>query len=168
MSKSKRPSPTADDIRNFFAWSDLLDREVLKPLEHIKSSWQMDWDTESKRYVPEEDSFAADLNLMIEDIAITAPSERYHDNEDILAEYVIEHLKWPIRKERGRWVGEDYPAILEQGAFDDIDQAELLTAATGRIYAAFEFGQKHYDEMEESHRRMLAAILSIILYHRAD
>jgi hypothetical protein len=105
---------------------------------------------------------------MIEDIAITASSKRYHDNEDILAEYVIKHLKWQIRKERGRWVGEDYDVILEQGAFNDLDQAELLTAATGRIYAAFEFGQKHYDEMERSHRRMLAAILSIILYHRAE
>lgn len=99
---------------------------------------------------------------------ITAPPGRYHDNEDILADYVIDRLKWPIRKLGGRWVGADYDSILEQGGFGDLDQAELLTATTGRIYAAFEFGQNHYDQMEESHRRMLAAILSIILYRRSS
>ena len=101
------------------------------------------------------------------DIAVTAPPVRYHDNEDRLAQYVIDRLGWPIYKENGRWVGADYHVILEQGGFDDIDQAELLTAATGRIYAAIKHGQSHYDDMEQGHQGMLSAVLTIILYHRA-
>ena len=158
--------PSIEDVRNFFAWSDLLDYDVLRPLDHIKPLWEATWDHEAQRYEPEYNSYAQDLNVMIEDIAITQPPSKYHDNEDRLAHYVIEHLKWKIRKERGRWVGMDYESILEQGGFHDLDQAELLTAATGRVYAAIKFGQTHYDDMEESHRKMLASILSIILYHR--
>lgn len=159
-------APSTDELRDFFAWSDLLDVEVLKPLDHIKSSWDVTWNAEASRYIPEEDSFADELNRLVEDLAITAPPKRYHDNEDVLAEYVIAKLKWPIRKEKARWVGVDYESILEQGGFNDVDQGDLLTAATGRIYAAFKFGQTHYDDMESSHRRMLGAVLSIILYHR--
>ena len=159
-------TPSVEDIRNFFAWCDQLDVEVLKPLDHIKSNWDVTWDSSKRQYEPEDNSFAEQLNQLIEDVATTAPPSRYHDNEDILAEYVIKRLKWQIRKERGRWERIDYESILEQGGFDDVNQAELLTAATGRIYAAFKFGQTHYDEMESWHRRMLGAILTIILYHR--
>jgi hypothetical protein len=105
---------------------------------------------------------------MIVDLSGARPPARYHDNEDRLAEYARDKLKWPIRKERGRWVGHDYDFILEQSGFDDIDQTELLHAAAGRIRAALDRGQMHFDDMEESHRRMLGAILTIILYHRGN
>ena len=57
----------------------------------------------------------------------------HHENEDCLAEYVIDNLNWKIKKVNGRWVGEDYAVILEQGGFNDIDQKNLILAAAGRI-----------------------------------
>ena len=95
-----------------------------------------------------------------------SPPARYHDNENRLAEYVRKNLKWPIRKEGKRWVGADYSSIIEQGGFDDFDQQDLVLAAAGRIRAAIDHGQQHFDDMEESHRRILGAVISIILYHR--
>ncbi|HLO76751.1 MAG TPA: hypothetical protein VK196_09895 [Magnetospirillum sp.] len=159
--------PSPDEIRNFFAWSDFLDHEVLRPLSHIRGNWEATWDGDDRCYIPEEDSFAEDLNALILDISITAPPLRYHDNEDILANFVINRLGWPIRKENGRWVGADYEAILEQGGLNDVAQDELLAAVAGRVHAAFRYGQTHFDEMELSHQRMVSAIMAIILYHRS-
>lgn len=159
----------ADDVRAFFASSDgVLDRLVLRPLSHITQNWELSWDHEAQAYAPEEDSFAAILNQLISDLANCRPPERYHDNEDRLAEYLREHLGWNIRKEHGRWVGEDYDVILEQGAWHDLDQANLIQAAAGRIHAAMDRRQMHFDDMERSHRRMLAAVLTIIVYHRGS
>ena len=124
------------------------------------------WDTDTETYYEEQGSYAAVLNSLISELQTVLPPERYHDNEDRLAEYVIKNLKWPIRKEGDRWVGPDYKSIIEQGGFDDLDQLDLVSAAAGRIRAAIDRGQKHFDDMEESHRRMLGAVLSIILYHR--
>lgn len=160
--------PTSDDLRQFFAHSDLLDHAVLRPLDHIAANWEVTWDHQAQRYEPEENSFSEQLNALIEEIAQATPPHQYHDNEDRLAQFVIKSLKWPIRKEGRRWVGVDYDSILEQGGFDDIDQKDLVVAATGRTVAALMHGQRHFDEMENSHRRMLGAVMSIILYHRAD
>jgi hypothetical protein len=161
-------SPTGDDIRGFFAWSDWLDHDVLRPLDHLKVNWEISWDDAAQHYKPEEDSFAEDVNTLIDDLAAAAPPKRYHDNEDALANYVIKTLRWPIRKEGNRWVGADYSSILEQGGSEDIDQNNLLAAAAGRVHAAIKLGQVHFDEMEDSHQKMLSAVLSIILYHRLD
>jgi hypothetical protein len=141
---------------------------VLRPLSHITLNWELTWDHATQQYEPEADSFASILNKTITDLAVIDPPERYHDHEDRLAEYVIANLGWPIRKERGRWVGADYHSILEQGGFEDIDQIELLRAAAGRVHAALERQQMHFDDMEESHQRMLGAVLTIILYHRGN
>lgn len=156
-----------DAVRRFFAWSDSLDHLVLRPLSHIRSAWEITWDHQAGQYEPEPDSFAGDLNLLIEELATTRPPARYHDNEDRLAQYVVDRLHWPIFKQGNRWMGADYATILEQGGFDDIDQEELLLAAAGRVHAALKHKQTHLDEMEESHRDMLAAVLTIILYQRS-
>lgn len=161
-----KPPLDPDAIRDFFAWSDRLDYDVLRPLSHIRANWELWWDAASQRYDTEDDSYAADLNSLIDELARTPPPARYHDNEDGLAEYVTAKLKWPISKVKGRWVGADYASILEQGGFGDIDQQGLLAAAAGRIHAAIRYGQRHFDEMERSHRHMLAAVLTIIFYHR--
>lgn len=162
-------SRMAAQVRAFFGDSDgLLDHIVARPLSHIALNWEMTWDQVAQQYEPEEDSFASLLNQTIADLALISPPIKYHDNEDRLAQYVIEHLKWPIRKEKGRWVGADYESILEQGGFHDIDQSELVQAAAGRVRAALIRGQPHFDDMEESHQKMLGAVLTIILYHRAD
>ena len=74
-------------------------------------------------------------------------------------------LKWPIQKKGSRWMGADYASILEQGAFDDLDQKNLIAAAAGRVHTALDYGQKHVDDMEDGHLHMLAALLSVIIYH---
>jgi hypothetical protein len=108
------------------------------------------------------------LNDLLAELENVRPPTRYHDNEDCLARFVIEHLKWPIKKVGNRWVGADYDSILEQGAFHDVGEANLLFAAAGRIQVARSLSQNHFDEMEDSHRRMLGAVLAIILYHRTN
>lgn len=156
---------SADSVREFFQWSDTLDYLVLRPLSHIRSNWETRWDSDKRKYRPEEDSFAEELNELIERIASTNPPLRYHDNEDRLAEFV-QSKGWRIKKAGNRWVGTDYASILEQGAFDDHDIPNLLLAARGRVHAAVVRGQTHFDEMEESHQKMLAAVLAIAIYHR--
>jgi hypothetical protein len=155
-----------DDIRGFFAWSEWLDYMVLRPLSHIASNWETRWDHDEKRYRPEAFSFANNLNVVIELVAACPRPLKYHEHEDLLAEQVVIQLKWPIQKKGGRWIGADYPSILEQGAFNDLDQQSLITAAAGRVHTALDHGQKHFDDMEDGHLHILAALISIIIYHR--
>lgn len=161
-------NPDRETVREFFAWSDLLDREVLKPLAHIKGGWELWWCRETRRYEHEEDSFAKQLSILIDDIADTAISPRYHDNEDVVANFLASKPGSKISKVNGKWTGAPYGWILEQGGFDDIDQGELLTSAIGRVAVAIELGQMTYDEMEDGHRLMLGDLLTIILYHRCN
>lgn len=144
----------------------MLDYLVLRPLSHITLNWETRWNHIAHCFKPEPESFAGDLNAVIELIAASLPPARYHDHEDRLAERVIQNLGWPIQKKGTHWVGADYGAILEQGAFRDLDQRDLLSAAAGRVHAAFAHGQIHFDEMEDGHRNMLAALLTITIYHR--
>jgi len=157
--------PREEAVREFFRWSDCLDYYVLRPLSHIRPNWEVWWDHERQKYVPASDSFAADLNEVIEQIAKANPPEKYHDHEDRLAEFVRDRLRWKIRKEKGRWIGADYASILEQGGFDDEELRDSFLAASGRVHAAIIRGQRHFDYMEESHQKMLAAVLANIIYH---
>ncbi|MCK5493731.1 MAG: hypothetical protein KAJ14_11535 [Candidatus Omnitrophica bacterium] len=154
------------DTKTFFNNCIILDHLVLRQLCHIKGNWELTWDGEKEEYESEENSYADLLNKLIEEMGNVNPPAKYHDNEDCLAEYVKERLNWNIKKINGCWVGLDYFSILEQGAFDDIDQDHLILAAVGRIKAAIKHKQLHFDEMEQSHQRMLADVLAIILYHR--
>ncbi len=157
---------SADSVRAFFASSSWLDQLVLRPLSHIAPNWEVRWDEGLKRYRPEVGSFAEDLNRVAELVATCQRPLKYHEQEDILAENVVRELKWPVQKKNGRWQGEEYAAVLEQGAFDDLDQRNLIAAAVGRVHAALDVGQKHFDDMEDGHFYMLATLLSIIIYHR--
>lgn len=158
----------ADDVRAFFAWSDLLDHAVLRPLAHVRSNWEITWDQSTQKYLPEQDSFAQGLNLLIDEIATTMPPQRYHDQEDIVAELAKERLHWPIRKKGSRWIGGHYETILEQGSCGDADQMELVLAASGRVRAAIRRGQLHFDSMEISHRAILGGVMAIVIFHRSD
>jgi hypothetical protein len=152
--------------KEFFSNSDLLDYMVLRPLSHINMSWELTWNRFENEYVRGPGTFASLLNDLITEIAFTIPPSKYHNNEDCLAEYVKESLKWNIKKENGKWLGSSYGAILEQGGFKDLNEQNLVQAATGRIKAAIARGQKHFDDMEESHKKMLADVMTIIIYHR--
>ncbi|MFT4510815.1 hypothetical protein [Caballeronia sp. 15711] len=133
-------SHSPEKIRDFFARSDSLDRMSLRPLSHIAPNWETQWDFEKRRYRPEPDSFADDLNFVIELLAVCRRPHKYHNLEDALAKQVIRDLKWPIQKKGGRWVGADYRFILEQGAFRDLRQKDLTTAAAGRVHTALDHG----------------------------
>lgn len=154
------------DIKGFFDNSGLLDYLVLRPLSHIRENWELMQDNVNEEYEREDDSFASNLNELILELSKTTSPAKYHVNEDKLAEYVKKHLNWSINKVSNRWKGEDYEMILEQGGFHDINETELVQAATGRIQTALDLGQLHFDEMEDSHRKILAGVLCIILYHR--
>ena len=41
-------------IRSFFAWSDRLDHDVLRPLSHVRANWELWWDATSQRYETED------------------------------------------------------------------------------------------------------------------
>jgi hypothetical protein len=155
-------------MEDFFFKSSFLDMFVLKPLSHIRGNWDLSWDDKTKRYIVEEDSFGFEINNLITELEKTKPPKNYHENEDLLAEYVAERFNWGIQKIKNRWTNAEYKIILEQGGFGDIDEKNLVLGASGRIHTAMKFGQDNFDEMEEGHMIMLANILSIILYHRMN
>lgn len=152
---------------NFFAKSDCLDFMVLKPLAHIRPNWELTWDDEKDCYLVEEDSYAEDFNRLIEELENVDKVSLYHENEDSLAEYVINNLHWPITKVGNRWIGCDYASIISQGGFGDFDEQNLLKAAAGRIYAAKAYCQETFDDMERGHKEVLATVITAILYHRS-
>lgn len=153
-------------IKQFFSYSDSLDYLSLRQLSHLSLNWELSWYAENEKYVCEVNSFAGLLNNFFDEMARTIPPVKYHDNEDVLVNYLIKKSKWPIRKEGYRWVGDNYESILEQGGFDDLDEYNLVQAATGREIAAINLGQKRFDDMEEGHQKILAGVIAIILYHR--
>ena len=138
---------TRSRMKDFLARSDLVDHEVLRPLSHIRANWETWWNGGDDIFVGDENELIDLLNQLMLALDTVSPPARYHDNEDRLAEFVINTLRWPIRKQGARWTGADYQQILEQGGFDDLDQSELVQAAAGRIQAAIDRGQTHFDEM---------------------
>ena len=152
----------------FFKMSDCLDYLVLRPLSHINLNWELSWNYENNKYLIEEGSFAKQLNELIEEIESIKPTIKYHNNEDFLAEYVKTKFNWPVYKIGNKWICDDYAFLLEQGGFGDFDEKNLVNAASGRIHAAKKNKQNHFDDMEEGHRKILASVLAIILYHRSD
>lgn len=156
------------DAVSFFGWSCLLDYMVNRELSHIRGNWEMTWDHSENKYEPEEESYAEALNELFVELSSVDPPSRYHDQEDRLAEYLRDHSKWKIRKVKNRWIGAPYKIILEQGGFSDVDQEQLILAAAGRIKAALNRGQNHFDDMEESHRYILSIVIVVILYLRSD
>ena len=154
-------------IENFFFKSELLDYLVLRPLSHIKGNWDLTYDGKEHFFIPEDDSFAEEINQLLIDLNNSTPPSSYHDNEDCLAEYVKANLNWDIKKNGSQWEGAEYKSILEQGGFSDNEQQNLLNAAAGRIKVAIDYKQLHFDDMERGHQNILADVLSIILYHRS-
>ena len=161
-------------IKEFFAPSNFMEHEVLRPLSHIRANWELQIDYETGCYLEEEGSFASLFNTLVDELTTSQPPPRYHDNEDRLGEYVQKHLNWKIRKFGNSWVNQDgsrlnpsdYLALLEQGGFNNQGIQNLILAASGRVEAAIRQGQMHFDDMERSHQVILAGVLAAILYHR--
>jgi hypothetical protein len=153
-------------MRSFFRKSYYLDTDVLRPLSHIAGNWELTWDSDSEKYREEEESYSALLNALVIELSAVASPKCYHENEDRLAEYVRDKLNWPIFKRGKWWIGGDYISIIQQGGFGDRNEMQMILAASGRVKAAQDRGQLHYDDMEESHRKILSIVLAAILYHR--
>jgi len=168
------PVQFMNKIRRFFEASDFITHEVLRPLSHIRGNWDLIVDQATGRYMDEEGSFAWLFNHLIDELEQAHPPARYHDSEDRLGEEVRRRLNWDIAKCNGKWINRDvrrlhpsdYLAMLEQGAFRTGGIGELVQAAAGRIHAAIDRGQLHFDDMEWSHQVILAGVLAAILYHR--
>ena len=47
-----------------------------------------------------------------------------------------------------------------------IDLIDDIQAVSGCIKAPINHGQRHFDDIEQSHQKILADVLTIILYHR--
>ena len=165
---------TSTPIREFFAASDFMEREVLRPLDHIRPHWELLIDSDTGRYKDEEDSFAWLFNNLVDDLDAATPPLRYHNSEDSLAEYAKNNLNWAINKKNGIWVNSeskrlsprDYIHLLSQGGFKGDGDSDLIDAAAGRIKGAIDRGQLHFDDVEQSHQAVLGGVLIVILYHR--
>jgi hypothetical protein len=166
MKSKSKTEQLQDKIKEFFKWSGLLDEEITKRLQHIKSNWELQWDFEEEQYIEEENSFSPELNKLFIEFSKYKPVKNYHLQEDKIVEFLNEKRNTKIKKEGKRWIVVDYGQTLEQGAFSDIEQYNLKQAAIGRIYAAIKRNQNNYDDMEESHRFILSEILLSILYHQ--
>lgn len=158
---------TEEELITFVKQNELFDYMVTRPLDHILPNWELIWDDKTNRFMVEEDSFAGKVNEMLNELLHAQTPDNYHDNEDLLAEYVQSHLNWDIAKVHGRWISCDYQEILNQGSFGDENQKNLLAAANGRIAAAIQHGQTKFDDMEYGHQRILAMVLASILYQRS-
>jgi hypothetical protein len=145
-----------------------LNQAVLKPLSHISIGWELTWDQPFQKYREENGNYSKLVNRLINELEKVTPPQKYHDNEDTLANYLITRLGWNITKVKGSWTGTDYASILAQGGFRDAEETDLIKAAAGRIRYAINFGQVHFDDMEAGHQKTLAIVMTIILYHRLN
>lgn len=158
---------TEEELITFVKKNELFDYMVTRPLDHILPNWELIWDDKTNRFRVEEDSFAVKVNEILNELLHVPTPDNYHDNEDVLAEYVQSHLNWDIAKVHGRWISCDYGAVINQGSFGDEEQKNLLAAAKGRIEVAISRGQTKFDDMEYGHQRILAIVLASILYQRS-
>jgi hypothetical protein len=154
-------------MEDFFKDCALLDRMVLKPLQHIEPEWELTWDEFGNEYVPEEHNLAQELNNLISELKLIRLPDSYHVHEDIIIEYFNESNGLQFEKQNGRWNYSDYASLLEQAGFFDINETHLINALAGRIQAAIDRGQTNFDDMESTHRKILGWVISIILYHRS-
>jgi len=161
-------------LTQFFKPSDYIEHEILRPLDHMRLNWELTVNQTTGRYEDEEDSFAWLFNHLIDELETVVPPLKYHDSEDRLGEHVQKKLNWSFSKAKGIWFSaegkrlhsSDYLAMLEQGGFKIDGDSDLVLAASGRIKAAMDRGQAHFDDMERSHQVVLAGIMASILYHR--
>jgi hypothetical protein len=163
------------DAHAFLGKSTYLDRLALKPISHICPYWELTWDDEKAQYIPEDGSFAEELNEVLTELNRIIPPDNYHKFEDELIEHVSKQSGNTLFNHEGEWLayikGEikkaEYDHALERGSFHDPYEFNLLKAVAGRIKEALERGQTHFDDMEHYHQLTLAAIITVILYKRS-
>lgn len=88
MARRKRPELnwSRDAILAFFYRSDQLDYATLRPISHVMPNWELiGSENGDPLFEEEEDSYAAHLNVLINEIAATSPPSDYHRHENQIA-----------------------------------------------------------------------------------
>ena len=155
----------------FFYKSELLDYEILRGLSHILPNWEIRWNDNTKFIIIEEDSFWNELNKLFHELDVIFKSnkyieEDYHKYEDILADYVKDNLNWNIDKINWLWNWADYRSIIEYWWFKDLNQEYLILSLYWRIQKSKFYGIYRYDDLDNWHRKMIANLISVIIYQR--
>ena len=163
-------------VISFFSHSELLAHEVLRPISHVRENWEL-FPGKTEPYEVEQDSFSSELNTLIKEISVTTPPKNYHKFENNVASYMTAIRDGEYELKNGIWWDhnsgkklniETLEFVLEQGSSGWVAAPELVSAAAGRVKAALHYGQQHYDAMEPGHRKMLAILLTIILFRHSD
>lgn len=167
-----------EDILTFFYRSDQLDYTTLRPLSHVMCNWEL---TSSESGDPlfeeEEDSYAAHLNVLIDEIAATSPPSDYHAFENQIAaehngaiegRYFLKGGLWYDNETSQLIQKDDVGHMMEQAssAWDDIP--ELVLATAGRVATAMRHGVMEFDDLDQGHMEMMAIDLMTILFRRSD
>ncbi len=163
--------------RSFFAGSDYLDHAVLRPISHVAPNWELIRDPISDLYEEEDDSLAAHLNVLIEEVSLSSPPRDYHSYENRLAihyegvttgRFYLHGKLWRDRQ-TGELVEKDFVGhMIEQATCGHYDVPDLVLAASGRVAAALYFGVEHFDKLDHGHMEMLSVIMTDILFRRSD
>ncbi len=166
-----------DAVMYFFGESEWLDRAVLRPLSHIALSWELRRTDTVGVFMEEEDSLAALMNQLILDISRATPPADYHAHEDAVIRLRDGIENGTIYLERKRWrdrqTGEPLDkstlgSLMEQASIIYEDIPDLVLAAAGRVATAMKHGDATFDDLDDGHADMLAEILTIIIWVRAN
>ena len=167
-----------ENVLAFFDQSVQLDYAALRPLSHVMSNWEL---MRSKDGDPlfeeEEDSFAAHLNVLIDQIAATAPPSDYHMFENQIAcgyegairgRYSLTGKLW-YDSQTGQPIEKDAVGnMMEQASCGSDDIPGLVYAAAGRVATAMSYGTENFDDFDRGHMEMLAIDLMTVLFRRSD
>jgi hypothetical protein len=167
-----------ENVLAFFDQSDWLDYTSLRPISHVASNWELiRTDNGNPLYEEEENSLAAHLNVLIDQIAAVNPPTDYHAFENGLASsyddaingrYFLQGKLWHDRQ-TGQSIEKDTVGhMMEQASSGSDDAPGLVFAAAGRVATAMRHGVSHFDDLDRGHMEMLAIVLMTLLFRRSD
>ncbi len=179
MRKKRRGDDwSRESVRAFFEHSDWLDYTTLRPIWHVAFNWELISASDDELlFEEEEDSLAAHLNVLIEQMAATAPPLDYHAFENEIASqyesavsgrYYLKGKFWFDRQTEMPIAKDDVGHMMEQASCGSDDIPGLVHAAAGRVATAMAYGNSHFDDLDSGPMEMLAIVLMTILFRRSD
>lgn len=167
-----------DSVRAFFRRSDWLDGTTLRPIRHVAPNWELiTGDDDGLLFEEEEDSLAAHLNVLIDQIVAVDPPTDYHAFENHIAgqydgvingRYYLKDKLWFNSKTGKPVKKDDVGHMMEQASCGSDDIPELVHSAAGRVATAMAYGKSHFDDLDTGHMEMLAVVMMTILFRRSD
>lgn len=167
-----------ESILGFFYRSDRLDYTTLRPLSHVRSNWELvGSESGDPLFEEEEDSYAENLNVLIDEIAAASPSYDYHKLENQIAadytdaingRYFLKGTLWHDKQTGQPIQKDDVGHMMEQASSGSDDVPGLVLAAAGRIATAMSYSVGNFDDLDRGHMEMLAIDLMTILFRRSD